>query len=156
MSVVISSAVSSADLETLKQDALLLLTASQCEDMELSILVTDDPGIQALNAQWRGKEQPTDVLSFPQEDEVLLGDLVLSLDTAARQALERGHSLRSELRILMIHGLLHLLGYDHELGPEDHQEMAEAEQRLMLRLDWEGWGLIEAQVRAVPGEGDDR
>ncbi|MFT5584839.1 MAG: rRNA maturation RNase YbeY, partial [Cognaticolwellia sp.] len=71
------------------------------------------------------------------------GDLVISVDTADRQAQDRGHALRDELRILMVHGLLHLLGYDHETSQEDLLEMAEAEGRLMDKLDWQGSGLIE-------------
>ena len=96
-----------------------------------------------LNGQWRDKPVSTDVLSFPQDDPVVLGDLVISADTADRQAQERGHDLRDELRILMVHGLLHLLGYDHETSQEDLLEMVEAEGRLMVKLGWRGKGLIE-------------
>lgn len=125
-------------------DARALLEAAKCSDCELSLVLCGDAHIQPLNAQWRGKDAPTDVLSFPQEHDTVLGDLVISVDTAARQAAERGHGLRDELRILLVHGLLHLLGYDHETGEEDHREMAEAEQKLMKRLDWAGEGLISA------------
>lgn len=83
---------------------------------ELSVVLCSDAHIRKLNAQWRGKDVATDVLSFPQDDpdRVVLGDIVISVDTAARQAAERHLELRDELRILLVHGVLHLLGYDHE------------------------------------------
>jgi rRNA maturation RNase YbeY len=117
-------------------------------DAELSLVLCSDDHIQGLNTQWRGKAAPTDVLSFPQEDEDFLGDLVISVPTAARQAAERGTPLGDELRVLMVHGLLHLLGYDHETNDEDLAEMAEAEQRLLSRLGWSGQGLIAAVTGA--------
>ena len=82
------------------------------------------------------------MLSFPQDDPVVLGDLVISVDTAQRQADERGHDLRTELRVLLVHGLLHLLGYDHETGAEDAAEMQAAEHKLLGRLGEDGAGLI--------------
>ena len=124
------------------QDAEQLLLRAGQSDAELSIALTDDPGIRALNGSYRDKEQATDVLSFPQDHPGLLGDLVISIDTASSQALQRGHPLRSELRVLLVHGLLHLLGYDHERSPEAHKEMAREEARLMGLLGWEGQGLI--------------
>ncbi|MFB2979886.1 rRNA maturation RNase YbeY [Microseira sp. BLCC-F43] len=93
---------------------------------ELGLRLTDDAEIQELNAQYRNKNQPTDVLAFaaleadiPQSEEMLLhvplylGDLVISVETAARQAQQQGHSLKTELAWLAAHGLLHLLGWDH-------------------------------------------
>ena len=124
------------------EDAEALLVAAKCEDCELSLVVCDDGWIRPLNKQWRDKDTATDVLSFPQEDEVVLGDLVISLETAERQALEREHSLQDEVRVLLVHGLLHLLGYDHETSVEDLQEMAAAERTLLDRLSWRGEGLI--------------
>lgn len=136
----------------LRADARALLKAIDMQEAELSLVLCSDPHIATLNAQWRNKEGPTDVLSFPQDDEVVLGDLVLSVPTATRQAEERGYGLRDELRVLMVHGLLHLLGYDHELGEAEHQEMAEAEARLMARLGWTGQGLIAAAgLPSAPG-----
>ncbi len=127
-----------------EEDAHALLAAAGCEDCELSLVLCSDAHIQPLNAEWRGKDAATDVLSFPQDDPVVLGDLVVSVETAARQAIERSHSLRDELRVLLVHGLLHLLGYDHEAGPQDLEEMAQAEEKLMKRLHWHGQGLISA------------
>lgn len=93
---------------------------------ELSLRLTDDAEIQELNAQYRNKNQPTDVLAFaaleadiPQSEEMLLhlplylGDIVISVETASRQAQQQGHSLQTELAWLAAHGLLHLLGWDH-------------------------------------------
>lgn len=104
---------------------------------ELSVVLTDDAEIHALNRDYRDRDRPTDVLSFAQregEDILggeLLGDIVISVPTAARQADERGHSLREELLELLAHGLLHLLGYDHELSEEEARRQF-ARQRELL------------------------
>ena len=109
--------------------------------VELSIVLCDDATIQSLNREWRGKDAPTDVLSFSlregDDDDpglllpiVMLGDLVLSIDTARMQAEERGHSLRDELRVLLVHGLLHLLGFDHEAGASEEEEVRPAARSL--------------------------
>jgi len=74
----------------------------------------------------------------------MLGDVVLCVDVADRQAAERGHERRDELRVLLVHGLLHLLGYDHETSDVDAAEMSEAEGRLLGRLGWRGEGLVAA------------
>ncbi len=129
-------------------DADALLGEVELAEAELSFVLCSDAHIQGLNQQWRGKAAPTDVLSFPQEDEDFLGDLVISVPTATRQAAERGTPLRDELRVLMVHGLLHLLGYDHETNDADLAEMAEAEARLLHRLGWSGQGLIAAVTGA--------
>lgn len=134
-----------------KQDACALLGAAGLDEGEqLSLTLCDDEVIRALNAEWRAMDKATDVLSFPMDDPQLLGDLVISLDTAERQAKERGHELRDELRILMVHGVLHLLGYDHETGDDDHAEMAAAERKLLKRLGWRGEGLIDLAESAAP------
>ena len=100
----------------MEEDARALLDAAGLDDDEqLSLTLCDDPYIQKLNREWRKIDKPTDVLSFPMDDEQLLGDLVISLDTAQRQAEERQHTARDELRVLMVHGILHLLGYDQRL-----------------------------------------
>ncbi|EKX53280.1 hypothetical protein GUITHDRAFT_150364 [Guillardia theta CCMP2712] len=113
------------------------------EHIELSIVLCSDVWIRGLNKKWRQKDTATDVLSFPQEtDNDILGDLVISVQTAEAQAAERGHDLRHEMRVLMVHGFLHLLGYDHETGEEDKAEMARAEDKLLSRLGWQSAGLI--------------
>lgn len=103
---------------------------------EVDVLLADDSTLQRLNRAFRGKNKPTDVLSFPAPEEIAqthAGDLAVSLETAARQAAAYGHDLRDEVRILLLHGLLHLSGLDHET---DDGEMAarEAELRRELRL----------------------
>ncbi len=95
-----------------------MLAALDMPDAELSVLLTDDRRIQQLNAQHRHKDRPTDVLAFALEEPEagparLLGDVVISLDTAARQAKGRKRPLLAEVRFLLAHGLLHLCGYDH-------------------------------------------
>ncbi len=103
---------------------------------EVSVLLTGDRTLRRLNREFRGKDKATDVLSFPAAEEMadeFAGDLAISLDTARRQAAAYGHTLRDEVRVLLLHGLLHLDGMDHET---DHGEMAakEAELRARLRL----------------------
>ena len=93
----------------------------------LSIAVVPDSRVRTLNRQYRNKDKTTDVLSFPAEDAVCLGDVVIAGGQARRQAREAGHSLQTELRILALHGLLHLLGYDHE---RDDGRMGRLERRL--------------------------
>jgi probable rRNA maturation factor len=100
---------------------------------ELCIKAVDEPTIAALNEQWMEKEGPTDVLAFPMDElrpglvneepeEGVLGDLVLCPDVAATQADTAGHSTEAEIELLTVHGILHLLGYDHA-EPEEHAEM---------------------------------
>jgi probable rRNA maturation factor len=107
---------------------------------ELSIVVCDDAFIRDLNLRWRGKDAATDVLSFPMDAEVL-GDIVISVQTAERQAEAVGHPLQSELAVLLVHGLLHLLGHDHETPAED-RAMAEEERRVLAILGVGGQGLV--------------
>jgi len=103
---------------------------------EVDVLLTSDAAIKSLNKDFRGKNKPTDVLSFPTPPEIAeehAGDLAISLDTAARQAAAYNHSLEVEVKVLLLHGLLHLDGEDHEI---DNGEMAarEAELRGELKL----------------------
>lgn len=103
---------------------------------ELSVLLTTDEGIRDLNREFRGKDRPTDVLSFPAGDPLpgeppSLGDLAISLDTARRVAEQEGRTLAAELSRYVVHGLLHLLGYDHEASEEEARRMAEKEEALL-------------------------
>ncbi|MGI4831311.1 MAG: rRNA maturation RNase YbeY [Janthinobacterium lividum] len=101
---------------------------------EIEVLLADDRVLRRLNREFRGKNKPTDVLSFPTGDGfpgAHAGDLAISLETAGKQATEHGHTLRDELRILLLHGVLHLSGMDHEA---DDGEMAEREMELRRRL----------------------
>lgn len=101
---------------------------------EISLLITNDETIHLLNKEYRQKDKPTDVLSFPMEDEVMLGDIVISLDTAKNQAQERDIGLEREIAFLFIHGLLHLLGYDHETSAEDEKEMFTLQEEILKKL----------------------
>ena len=134
-----------APVEPVLADAAALLAAALPDepDAELSLVLCSDAHIRELNRTWRDRDTATDVLSFPQDDPVVLGDLVISLEAAERQAAERGWDRGTEVRILLVHGLLHLLGYDHETGPADFAEMAAAERKLLDRLGWTGAGLVE-------------
>jgi probable rRNA maturation factor len=106
-------------------------------------LLTGDAELRKLNKSFRGKDYPTDVLSFPSGGAGSLGDIAISLQRARAQARQFGHSTETEIRILMLHGLLHLLEMDHET---DEGRMARAEKRWRTRLGLPG-GLIE-RVRA--------
>jgi probable rRNA maturation factor len=103
---------------------------------EVAVALVSDRHIRTLNRAYRGKDAATDVLSFPAgpgsspaAPDALLGDIVIARGVAGRQAREAGHGLSTELRVLALHGLLHLLGYDHE-APSDAGRMARAEMRL--------------------------
>jgi probable rRNA maturation factor len=95
---------------------------------EVAIAVVSDPRMRTLNRRYRKKDYATDVLSFD-GDGITLGDLVIAKGVAARQARAIGHSLQTELRVLALHGLLHLLGYDHD-HPDDKGRMRRMESRL--------------------------
>ena len=96
----------------------------------LTIALVSDARIRALNRRFRGKDRATDVLSFPAGEPGVLGDVVIAAGVAARQAVQAGHSLQAGLRVLALHGLLHLLGYDHQ---HDDGRMARLERRLRVK-----------------------
>ncbi|PKI47167.1 hypothetical protein CRG98_032438 [Punica granatum] len=120
------------------------------QSVELSVLLCNDEFIRKLNKEWRDEDHATDVLSMSQHVPelklpiLMLGDIVISVETAARQAEERGHTLLDEIRILLVHGLLHLLGFDHELSEEAETEMEKEEEILLKSLGWKGKGLIQS------------
>lgn len=109
--------------------------------LEVTLLLTDDDQLHALNKEYLGIDEPTDVLSFEagetmpgmKEDETYLGDIVISLPMAKRQAKQGGHSLKSELQLLTVHGTLHLLGYDHE-EPEEKDRMWWVQASILAQL----------------------
>ncbi len=124
---------------------------------EVTVLLTNDAGIRRLNRQFRGKDKTTDVLSFPAEGigaEEIAGDLAISTPTALKQSVEQGHPFATEIKILILHGLLHLAGYDHEA---DDGKMARRERLLRARLGMPQ-GLIERaeKVVALKGHGFSR
>jgi probable rRNA maturation factor len=129
------------DTHTLERLALRALeTESVPKPAELSILLADDPTVRELNRTYRATDAPTDVLSFAQsEGEPFarpdgtaphLGDVVISIDTARRQANERNIALENEVAHLLVHGILHLLGYDHE-QPDDAAAMRLQEDEIL-------------------------
>ncbi len=101
---------------------------------DIELILTTDEEIQKLNKQFRNKDKPTDVLSFPLEDapNTPLGSIVISIDTAKKQAQKHSHSVEEEIKLLFIHGLLHLLGYDHEI---DNGEMREKEKEIIKKFN---------------------
>ena len=114
-------------------------------DCELSVTLTDDETIRALNREYRGIDRPTDVLSFPMysfaegdappdEGDFTLGDVVISVERAEAQAKEYGHSTRREIAFLTVHSILHLLGWDHETGEADERAMFAKQDEIMDAL----------------------
>lgn len=112
-------------------------------DTELSVTFTDNEGIRAINAEYRGIDAPTDVLSFPltdyegvefpvaDEPKSSLGDIVISLERASEQAEEFGHSFEREVAFLTVHSMLHLLGYDHVNSDEEDAEMRRRQREIL-------------------------
>ena len=119
------------DARKIEQQIGKVLTSLDCNEHEISILFIGDQGIRDLNHQFRGIDRPTDVLSFPQISEgeleipgaLVLGDVAISLETARCQSEEHGLSFEEELTLLLIHGILHLLGYDHEISDQEEERM---------------------------------
>ncbi|MCY0882025.1 MAG: rRNA maturation RNase YbeY [Firmicutes bacterium] len=112
------------------------------EDVELSVVLTTDDEVHALNKQYRQVDRATDVLSFPQQEgdgwddaasEKLLGDIVISIDRVQAQAQEYGHSTLRELAFLTVHGVLHLLGWDHQ-NPEDEERMMAKTEEILAAM----------------------
>ncbi|NLJ84737.1 MAG: rRNA maturation RNase YbeY [Halanaerobiaceae bacterium] len=99
---------------------------------EISIALVDNEQIRDLNKMYRGIDEPTDVLSFPMDDEIW-GDIIISTDKVISQAEEYGHSLERELGFLVVHGILHLLGYDHQT-PEEEAVMRQKEEKILTEL----------------------
>jgi probable rRNA maturation factor len=109
-------------------------------DSEVSVKFTSDEEVRALNAQWRGKDRPTNVLSFPMAEESelaaaqLLGDVVLAYGVCAAEAADRQVPIETHAAHLVVHGTLHLLGYDHETSEADAEEMEQVERRALAAI----------------------
>ncbi|NLK37860.1 MAG: rRNA maturation RNase YbeY [Epulopiscium sp.] len=114
-------------------------------ECEISVSIVDNEEIQQINHQFRGIDKPTDVLSFPQlsftegecadvneKDEIILGDIIISLERAKEQAQEYGHSLKREIAFLTAHSMLHLMGYDH-MEQEEEEEMFTKQKEILLQ-----------------------
>lgn len=116
-------------------------------ESELSILLVDDDEMQRLNRAYLCRDRPTNVLAFamregkdPYLTPALLGDVVVSTETAQREALQRDVTLEEEMALLLVHGILHLLGYDHEDAPSAAAEMQAKEEEVLTHLGWENKG----------------
>ncbi len=129
------------DTKQLKSQIKILLKVLDQNDSELSILLTRDSKIRELNREYRNQDKSTDVLSFPQDKDamnengqLLLGDIVISVETADQQGKRHGLSLAKEILLLTIHGLLHLLGYDHERSLKEARFMKKETRRLFKKV----------------------
>ncbi|NQT72122.1 MAG: rRNA maturation RNase YbeY [Chloroflexi bacterium] len=121
----------------------VVISEGSSDPVELSLLITDDTTLHELNRTYRGIDKTTDVLAFAfQEDTEFpsisdgithLGEVIISCPQAAKQAEEMGHSLQNEVVVLVVHGVLHLLGYDHE-SSEDDEQMRSIESEILARL----------------------
>ena len=137
-------------VEMAVEAALKFLSFSQ--DVEIGVLVTDDENIRSINNEFRSMDKSTDVLSFPlnslediekknletnpDTDDIMLGDMVFSIETCQRQGEEYGHGFKRELCYLTVHSVLHLLGYDHETD-EDKAGMRDAEEKILATIGLE-------------------
>lgn len=134
------------DRQSIKKNADYILSLCRAGDAELSILIVNNRAMRTLNRQYRGIDKPTDVLSFPTpsthrgegmgEGEFLrfLGDIVISMEKTHAQAAERGHTPDKEFKILLTHGILHLMGYDHEVSRAEAQRMRRKEKLILSGL----------------------
>ena len=118
-----------------------LLRSIGLHDAELSVLFVGDRAMRSLNRRYRGKDKTTDVLSFSLREGAfshiqphILGDIVIAVPAAARQAAEAGHAVGREIEVLLVHGLLHLLGYDHERSGDEARRMKRRELQLLKRM----------------------
>ena len=152
----VASARARGYARALRADADRLLSALGLRRTELSVIIVDDPIIQGLNREFRGVDSPTDVLSFSQIEEIgadashfdrlvdlagtILGDVVISIDTALRQASQYRITPAERLRRLLTHGTLHLIGYDHERSRVDARRMFARERELVKALSRRGTG----------------
>lgn len=136
--VLVKKKVKGVESKLLSKIAHRALEVLGLSKVELSIALVSDAQIKRLNKLYRNKDKPTDVLSFPIGEKVngwlILGDIVISVDTARRQAQELGYSLEEELKRLLVHGLVHLLGYDHELEGEEEKKFFELEEFVLKGL----------------------
>ena len=135
------SVITKKEEKLIKKAVNTVLKAEKFERAaEVSVTVVDDASIHVMNRESRGVDRATDVLSFPVFDEdfgvgpAVLGDIVISHETAVRQANEYGHSVEREIAFLTVHSMLHLLGYDHETSPEDEKEMFARQEEILALM----------------------
>lgn len=139
-----------------KNTALEVLRLLKHDRAELSLALVGNSEIRRLNAKYRKKDYATDVLSFAAAENLpgpmrLLGDVVISVDKARAQAKERGRTLKEELTTLLIHGIVHLLGYDHERSARDARIMGRLERKIYRALCERGFLKVYYRKRQIPG-----
>jgi len=139
------------DQGLIRDKSKAILSLCGLKDAELSILIVNNQRIRMLNKKYRGIDRPTDVLSFPMTgtefnsvppaqpeglstQPLLLGDVVLSMEKIESQAREQGHSAERELMMLLTHGILHLIGYDHERSSQEDRRMRKKEGNILAKL----------------------
>jgi rRNA maturation RNase YbeY len=130
------------DTPFVKKQALRMMGYLGCRESELSVVFVQDARMRSLNRAYRSKDRPTNVLAFSQcqtypgepQTPLLLGDIVISLPTAAREADELGQPLEERVVFLLAHGLLHLLGYDHERSASQRRSMERRERDILSHL----------------------
>lgn len=119
------------------------LIETETDNVSVNLILTDDEYITSINSEYRGKDKPTDVISFAYRDDPFpiidnpmeeLGDIYISLETASKQALEYEVTFSDEIKRLIIHGVLHLLGYDHEKSHEDEKRMNSLEEKIFDKI----------------------
>lgn len=120
---------------------MAILSALDCPDGELSLLLVDDHGIATLNQTYRGRSGPTNVLAFAMNEGAygdvspnLLGDVVISVETCQREAEAAGTSFEAHFNELLVHGILHLFGFDHEQSEEDDRRMRARSEELLRTI----------------------
>jgi probable rRNA maturation factor len=130
----------SVDTAALEKAALVTLAIQNIsEDVNLSVVIEDEQQLQSLNHEFLGIDSPTDVLSFfedeldPETGQRYLGEVIISYPQAEKQGVTAGHSTRSELDLLVVHGVLHLLGYDHSTDKEK-EKMWQIQKKILLKL----------------------
>ena len=128
-------------LKKIKQTVQVILDALDCPDSEISILIVDDPQIEEFNQQYLNRKGPTNVIAFAMREgefsdlsPQLLGDVVISTDTAAREAQIASTSMERRFNELLVHGILHLMGYDHETSEDDARVMEDKSRELMKHI----------------------
>ncbi len=128
--------------DTIRKKTKLILNALGCDAHEISIVMTDDDQIRQLNKTYRKKDKPTNVLAFPMQEgrfaditPGLLGDVVISCETAQQEADKANIDLLERISQLLIHGILHLIGFDHETNPMDAQKMEDKSLKLLRIIE---------------------
>jgi probable rRNA maturation factor len=128
-------------LKQIRQTVKVILGALDCPDGEISILIVDDTQIEKLNRKYLDRAGPTNVIAFPMREgefshlsPQLLGDVVISTDTAAKEAQNSGVSTEQRLKELLVHGILHLFGYDHVVSEQDARKMEIKSQELLALI----------------------